>query len=86
MCQKDPSTSLGMTLRKQRFPNISFIRDVGYPSPHTVISSKVEKYSSHSTFSCFLRRWIPVFCYHTYDIIPSCKKDPSTSLGMTIQE
>ena len=33
MCQKDPSTSLGMTLRKQRFPNISFIRDVGYPSP-----------------------------------------------------
>ena len=39
MCQKDPSTSLGMTLRKQRFPNISFIRDVGYPFPHTVISS-----------------------------------------------
>ena len=33
MCQKDPSTSLGMTLRKRRFPNISFIRDVGYPSP-----------------------------------------------------
>ena len=39
MCQKDPSTSLGMTLRKWRFPNISFIRDVGYPFPHTVISS-----------------------------------------------
>ncbi len=33
MCKKDPSTSLGMTLRKRRFPNISFIRDVGYPSP-----------------------------------------------------
>ena len=33
MCQKDPSTSLGMTLRKRRFPNISFIRDVGYPFP-----------------------------------------------------
>ncbi len=31
--EKDPSTSLGMTLRKWRFPNISFIRDVGYPSP-----------------------------------------------------
>jgi hypothetical protein len=28
-----------MTLRKWRFPNIPFIRDVGYPSPHTVISS-----------------------------------------------
>ena len=39
VCKKDPSTSLGMTLRKWRFPNISFIRDVGYPSPHTVISS-----------------------------------------------
>ena len=45
-----------------------------------------EKSSLHSALSCFLRRWIPVFCYHTYDIIPSCKKDPSTSLGMTIQE
>ena len=33
MCKKYPSTSLGMTLRKRRFPNISFIRDVGYPSP-----------------------------------------------------
>ena len=33
MFKKDPSTSLGMTLRKWRFPNISFIRDVGYPSP-----------------------------------------------------
>ena len=33
MCEKDPSTSLGMTLRKWRFPNIPFIRDVGYPSP-----------------------------------------------------
>ena len=155
MCKKDPSTSLGMTLRKRRFPNISFIRDVGYPFPipsfpaksrnhpctlfflapftkgfpfsaithtalyrcarkiegfarddvaeaafsqhilytgrglsipHTVISSKVEKYSSHSALSCSLRRSIPVFRYHTYDIIPSCKKDPSTSLGMTLRK
>ena len=30
---------LEMTLRKWRFPNISFIRDVGYPFPPTVISS-----------------------------------------------
>ena len=40
----------------------------------------------HSTFSCFLRKRFPLFRYHTYDIIPSCKKDPSTSLGMTIRE
>ena len=40
VCKKDPSASLGMTLRKRRFPNISFIRDVGYLfSPPTVISS-----------------------------------------------
>ena len=54
--------------------------------PHAVISSKVEKYSSHSALSCSLRRSIPVFRYHTYDIIPSCKKDPSTSLGMTLRK
>ena len=58
----------------------------GLPIPHTVISSKVEKSSSHSTFSCSFRRWIPVFRYHTYGAIPVCQKDPSTSLGMTIQE
>ena len=39
-----------------------------------------------SALSYSLRRSIPVFCYHTYGAIPVCKKDPSTSLGMTIQE
>ena len=58
----------------------------GLPIPHTVISSKVEKYSLHSALSCSFRRRFPLFHYHTYDIIPSCKKDPSASLGMTIQE
>ena len=33
MCKKDPSTSVGMTLCEWRFPNISVVRDVGYPSP-----------------------------------------------------
>ena len=45
-----------------------------------------EKSSLHSALSCFLRRSILVFCFHTYDIIPSCKKDPSTSLGMTLRK
>ena len=85
-CKKDPSASPGMTLRKWRFPNISFIRDVGYPFPYTVISSKVEKYSSHSALSCSLHGRIPLPCCHTYGAIPVCKKDPSTSLGMTLQE
>ena len=56
------------------------------PFPHPVISSAIKKSSLHSALSCFLRRWIPVFRYHTYDFIPSCKKDPSTSLGMTIRK
>ena len=55
------------------------------PSPHTVISSKVEKYSSHSTFSCSFRKRFPLFRYHTYGAIPVCQKDPSTSLGMTLR-
>ena len=56
------------------------------PFPHTVISSAVEKSSLHSALSCSFRKRFPLFRYHTYDIIPFCKKDPSTSLGMTIQE
>ena len=69
------------------------------PSSHTVISSAARnlpctllflapfaKGFPFSALSCFLRRSILVFCFHTYDIIPSCKKDPSTSLGMTIRE
>ena len=45
-----------------------------------------EKSSLHSALSCSFRRSILIFCFHTYDIIPSCKKDPSTSLGMTLRE
>ena len=55
------------------------------PSTHRHFE-RSEKSSLHSALSCFLRRSILVFRYHTYDIIPSCKKDPSTSVGMTIQE
>ena len=63
-----------------------------YPSYGTWVThppyrhfERSEKSSLHSALSCFLRRWIPVFCYHTYDIIPSCQKDPSTSVGMTMR-
>ena len=40
----------------------------------------------HSALSCSFRKRFPLFRYHTYDIIPFCKKDPSTSLGMTLRE
>ena len=85
-CKKDPSTSLGMTIRERRFPNISFIRDVGYPFPHTVISSAVEKSSLHSALSCSFHKRIPLPCCRTYSAIPVCQKDPSTSVGMTLQK
>ena len=45
-----------------------------------------EKSSLHSALSCSFRKRFPLFRYHTYDIIPFCKKDPSTSLGMTVRE
>ena len=69
------------------------------PFPPTVISSAARnlpctllflapfaKGFPFSALSCSLRRSIPVFCYHTYGAILVCKKDPSTSLGMTIRE
>ena len=94
VCKKDPSASLGMTLRKRRFPNISFIRDVGYLFPPTVISSAARnlpctllflapfaKGFPFSALSCSLRRSIPVFCYHTYGAILVCKKDRGLRSG-----
>ena len=86
-CKKDPSTSLGMTLRGIALSQHirCTLREIN-PFPPYRHFERSEKSSLHSALSCFLRRWIPVFCYHTYDIIPSCKKDPSTSVGMTIQE
>ena len=58
----------------------------GLPIHHTVISSKVEKYSSHSALSCFLRKRFPLFRCLTYSAIPVCQKDPSASLGMTLRK
>ena len=45
-----------------------------------------EKSSLHSALSCSFRKRFPLFRCHTYDAISVCKKDPSASLGMTIQE
>ena len=45
-----------------------------------------EKSSLHSALSCSFRKRFPLFRCHTYNAIPVCKKDPSASLGMTIQE
>ena len=61
------------------------LREINPFSPHRHFE-RSEKSSLHSALSCSFRRWIPVFCCRTYDIIPSCKKDPSTSLGMTLRK
>ena len=45
-----------------------------------------EKSSLHSALSCSFRKSFPLLRCHTYDAISVCKKDPSASLGMTIQE
>ena len=45
-----------------------------------------EKSSLHSALSCSFRKRFPLPCYHTYSAIPVCRKDPSASLGITIQE
>ena len=55
VCKKDPSASLGMTLRKWRFPNISFIRDVGYLFPPYRHFERSEKSSLHSVVPCSFR-------------------------------
>ena len=97
--QERSRASLGMTLRKWRFPNIPFMRDVGYPSPipsfraqsrnlpcTLLFLAPFAKGFPFSALSCSLRRSIPVFCYHTYSAILVCKKDPSASLGMTLRK
>ncbi len=55
------------------------------PFPHRHFE-RSEKSSLHSALSCSLRRSIPLFRCLTYSAIPVCKKDPSTSVGMTIRE
>ena len=76
-----------MTLREECVSHTLFLCMMHEISiPYTVISSAVEKSSLHSVLPCSFRKRFPIFRYHTYDIIPSCKKDPSTSLGMMMQE
>ena len=85
--EKDPSASLPMTIREECVSHTLFLCMMHEISiPYTVISSAVEKSSLHSVLPCPFRGSFPLFRCHTYDAIPVCKKDPSASLGMTIQE
>ena len=72
-------------MKKQIKPLAAILRFLDFSIPPYRHFERSEKSSLHSTLSCFLRRSILVFYFHTYDIIPSCQKDPSTSLGMTLR-
>ena len=55
------------------------------PFPHTVISSVARNLPRTPRFLASFRKRFPLFRYHTYGAIPMCKKDPSTSVGMTMR-
>ena len=74
-------SSLPLSRKASNFP----LSHIGRYTPYRHFE-RSEKSSLHFVASCSFRKRFPIFHYHTYDIIPSCKKDPSTSLGMTIQE
>ena len=54
--------------------------------PYTVISSAARNLPCTPSFLAPFAKGFPFFRYPTYGAIPMCKKDPSTSVGMTIQE
>ena len=81
--KKIPRLRSGWRFGKNIFPahTLYDTADIHPPRCHF---ERSEKSSLHSALSCSFRKRFPLFRYHTYDIIPFCKKDPSTSLGMTM--
>ena len=80
--KKDPSTSLGMTIREECVSHTLFLCMMHEISiPYTVISSAVEKSSLHSVLPCPFRGRLPILLCHTYDAIPVCKKDRGLRSG-----
>ena len=73
-------------MKKQIKPLAAILRFLDFSIPRYCHFERSEKSFLHSALSCFLRKSFPFFHYHTYDIIPSCQKDPSTSLGMTLRK
>lgn len=82
--EKDPSAPLEMTIREEHFSSAHFIRYSRYPSPTLSFRAKREIFLALRAFLLPSQKHSH-FPYHTYDIIPFCKKDPSTSLGMTMR-
>ena len=84
--RKIPRLRSGWRYRNSTFQTYPLYATWNKPIPPYRHFERSEKSSLHFVLSCFLRKRFPLFRYHTYDIIPSCKKDPSTSLGITIRE
>ena len=83
--RKIPRLRSGWRYRNSAFQTYSLYAAWNKPIPPYSHFERSEKSSSHSALSCFLRRSIPIFRYPTYGAIPMCKKDPSTSVGMTMR-
>ena len=73
-------------MKKQIKPLAAILRFLDFSIPPYRHFERSEKSSLHSELSCSLHGRIPLPCCHTYGAIPVCKKDPSTSLGMTIRK
>ena len=84
VCQKDPSTSLGMTLRKQRFPNISFIRNVDYPSPIPSFRAQREIFLALCSF-LLLSQKVSHFPLSHIRRYTGVQERSRASLGMTLR-
>ena len=82
--KKIPRLRSGWQFGKNIFPahTLYDTADIHPPRCHF---ERSEKSSLHSALSCSFRKRFPLFRYHTYSAIPMCKKDPSTSVGMTMR-
>ena len=83
--RKIPRLRSGWRYRNSPFQTYPLYATWNKPIPPYRHFEHSEKSSSHSALSCFLRRRFPLFRYLTYGAIPVCKKDPSTSVGMTMR-
>ena len=84
--RKIPRLRSGWRCRSGVFPTYPLYATWNKPIPPYRHFERSEKSSLHSTFSCSFRKRFPIFRCRTYGAIPACQKDPSASLGMTIQK
>ena len=78
--EKDPSASLGMTIRETCFPLFFYLALVIHPADRHFERSE-KSFSSPFSHDSFAKSFTGSTAYRL-----SCEKDPSAPLGMTIRE